>query len=265
VVSLTGSLLVRNMLYKRFAGSLFYADGLTNVRMPAADEVVMPASERDLDDLLEVARAVHSVEARNASQFCQRFTRGDKCFLLRKGSRPAAYIWVAFKSFYIHELRMRLELARGHCYFFDETTKPEFRRQGMLGKTLGVAWDDIKVKSACLCVASDNEPSLLANHRLGFRPFAICRYRQVGPLRYHRVLLAGQSRPRHYLSRASIRPNPVILVCEVGASAFQFYQERRPVGASPPQEDKGGAGRHVLDRLFSTEDSGRQCKRFVKP
>ncbi|MBI5838091.1 MAG: GNAT family N-acetyltransferase [Candidatus Eisenbacteria bacterium] len=218
----------------RFSGEFYLARSPEGARPPAPGEVVAPATEADVPDLLRVAEAVHGPGGRTAALFTDRLRRGLRPYILRHDHTAAAFLWVGLQRYSIYPLRLSLLLAGGAGYVFDEATSPDFRRQGMLGKLFAAAWEREGLRVAVACIATSNAASLAANRRIGFAPECSVVMSRLLALRTHTVRPAEGGPALRFRSFARPGSNPVALSCrldEHGLGDFRMsHQDTGPGG-----------------------------------
>jgi hypothetical protein len=96
----------------------------------------------------------------------------------------------------------------------------------MLGKVLAHAWAENSLEMATCCIRSDNQPSISAFERLGFRPIFTATLTRLVFLRVHTIRDLETGSTRRTFSGSSLRPNPHNLICCVGKHGLAQIQKQ---------------------------------------
>jgi GNAT superfamily N-acetyltransferase len=166
-----------------------------------------------------------AMELRETSTIARRFETGRRCFVGRLSSEIVTYGWVSQCDESVGELERVYRMRPGEAYIWDCATLPGHRGEGLYGALLShltLTLDGEGVQRAWIGANLENQPSLRAFARVGFKP--VVRVVYVRLLRLRCLwLLVQRSAP------AGGRPKVPIVPQQTG-----FRTAVRDTGGVPP-------------------------------
>lgn len=143
----------------------------------------------DLDFLIRGKRSTHK------QTMLERLDYGDKCFVAKKDNKICGYVWIRKNKLYFTEVYYEVETDDRSIWVYDELVFEEERgkriQQKILFKVLKYC-KNMGYKRILTGILSDNEPSLNAHARFGFKKLVKeIEMRKVLGIKRHKVIDHG--------------------------------------------------------------------------
>ena len=128
----------------------------------------------------------------NESEVQSQLDAGHWCFVARYQGRIVSARWATAGRVWIDYLSRELQLAPGEVYFYDGFTRPDFRGQAVSPVTLAEMLRYFRTAGYRRMVGTvlpENQPSLRAVAKTGYRLYGVMGYVKIGPWKrhFHRV------------------------------------------------------------------------------
>lgn len=142
-----------------------------------SQRIVRDASRADLDGLCRLSP--------KRATYCERFTNGEKSFVVEQAGRILAMVWVCFGERKEPELGTVFQLGLDGAWVYDGFTAPEARGRGYHPLLLCQAAEYAKQCRRRRCygfIESDNTMSLRTHQRFGYKVMGEMIYTRAGLL-----------------------------------------------------------------------------------
>jgi ribosomal protein S18 acetylase RimI-like enzyme len=216
-------------LITRFSCRIEIATSLENVRPLAEYEQVRLATAEDKTALVRVAGEIHGSGQNFSAIFEERWRSGMSAYVLYSRGELASYLWLSKQQYYLYDPRVAIGMAAGGGYVFNASTLVRFRRQGFFGKLVSHVWEENRLRFAACCIRQDNQVSIMANERIGFRLANRIDLRRYGILRILSVEGVGDSNRKRLLSIAKCRVN-TCLHCTLDTAGVERLHPQENMG-----------------------------------
>jgi len=124
----------------------------------------------------------------HVSEVQARLDAGHWCFVARHQGRIVSARWATTDGVWIDYLSCELRLAVGEVYPYDLFTRPDFRGQSVSPVTSAEMLRYFRTagyRRMVTTVLPENQPSLRAVAKTGYRPYGLIGYVKIGPWKRH--------------------------------------------------------------------------------
>jgi len=126
-------------------------------------------------------------EADEAEVRCQ-LDAGDWCFVARHHGQIVAARWATANRIWIDYLSCEFQLAAAEIYSYDLFTQPEFRGHAVapvISAEMLRYFRTAGYRRLVAAISPENDPSLRAVAKTGYRPYGLIGYVKIGPWKRH--------------------------------------------------------------------------------
>ncbi|HKY31591.1 MAG TPA: GNAT family N-acetyltransferase [Candidatus Polarisedimenticolia bacterium] len=144
----------------------------------------------------------------NAGEYARRLRRGDRCVLVTVEGAPAGMTWARLDLSSLREKGCLLQLPPGAAWVFDTFVRPELRGRRLFQVLMDAVFGMLRAGGTAwtyLAVHHENEASVRAHRRIGFRPALTLSILMAGTCELHRIRWPS-GRGKWALSRPGRRP-----------------------------------------------------------
>jgi len=155
----------------------------------APDVTIAQIDKEYLDLLMRGKRPSHKMV------MLGRLENGDRCFVAKRGDRICGYSWVREHSYYFPEIYYKVNGDQRSIWIYDELIFEEERGKRIQHQILSeiFKWGRKEgYKNVYVGILSDNDPSLKAHSRFGFKnPVKEINMLKVLGIKKHKITVRG--------------------------------------------------------------------------
>lgn len=146
----------------------------------------------------EITEYINFRPEADPSDIRSRLAAGQWCFVARYAGRIVHACWVATKRAWIDYLASEIRLAADEVYPYESFTAPDVRGQSIASVRSAQMlryFHNAGYRRSLTAVLPENKPALRPLEKVGYRPFGVMGYIQIGPWRHDFCRVHGNSLP----------------------------------------------------------------------